>query len=384
MDSNLRKRLVVFAEMLAHRVALTEQWVSAEAVATPARRSRAVIVITVLIGVALLVASSNGSVVRAQTSGLAGEPACRTLTIAATGGAMPRDPATLVLRWLGTASHEIAFRDTVILLDAYYDRPPGAVPLGFTAEDIQRADVIFIGHGHSDHMADAPRVAARTGATVVGDPLTVEQARTMGLPEKQARAVKGGEVLTFKGFTVEAILAHHSVRAPEFLKRVQGAVRDMREAAYGPPTETDKQYAARIATKGVRDSRVTTEGTIAYLFTFDTGFRLLFLDSGGPITEGERKVMQRVGRTDVALVAYQGHYVPARQIEVTLPLVRLFNPAVFLPTHHDAGTAGQVDMAGYPLFMAIRNILPETKSISPMYRSPVCINTRTREVFVGQ
>lgn len=317
-------------------------------------------------------------------SRLANEAACQSLTPAATGGPMPKDSTVVVLRWLGTSSHELAFRDMVILLDAYYDRPPRARPLGFKREDIKRANAIFIGHGHSDHMADAPYVAARTGATVTGGPPTIEQARLMGLPEKQAITVTGGEVQKFDGFTVKAILAHHALRDPQFLEKVRGAVAAMNDAAFGEPTEVDKQYAQQIRGRGTSDPRVVTEGTIAYLFTFGNGFRLLWLDSAGPITEGERKVMQRIGTTDVALVAYQGHYVPARQIEATLPLVKLFHPGVFIPTHHDAGTTSHVDMAGYPLFMAIRHELPETRSISPLYRTPVCFNTETKEVFVGR
>ena len=40
------------------------------------------------------------------------------------------------------------------------------------------------------------------------------------------------------------------------------------------------------------DARVVTEGTIAFLFTFDNGFRLMVRNSGGPITEYERAAMR--------------------------------------------------------------------------------------------
>jgi hypothetical protein len=36
-----------------------------------------------------------------------------------------------------------------------------------------------------------------------------------------------------------------------------------------------------------------------------------------------------------------------------------------------------------PLGLAIRNEFPKTKAIAPLLRTPVCINTVTREVYVG-
>lgn len=312
---------------------------------------------------------------------LAAEPPCQSLTPAAVGGTGPKDPAVMVLRWLGTSAHELAYRDQVMLLDAYYDRGPRTRPLGFKREDVKRANAIFVGHGHFDHVADAPFVAARTGARVFGGPPSIEWARSAGLPERQAIVVKGGEIEKFNGLSVQAILAHHAVLRPE----VGPKFREALELAWGEPTETEKKQEAEVRARGTSDARVITEGTIAYLFSFDNGFRLIWLDSAGPITDGERKVMQQIGRTDVALVAFQGHHLMSNQIAATLPLMKLFNPRVFIPTQHDEVFAGIfLDRATHPLFMAIRDELPETRSISPLYRTPVCINTETKEVFVGR
>ena len=332
--------------------------------------------------IATLLAASQGAAQQSRTDFLQ-EPACQTLQPAATGGAMPKNPAVMVLRWLGAANHEIAYRGQVILLDAYYERTPPARPLGFTRADVNRADAIFIGHGHSDHLADGPFVAQRTGAPLIGARLTTAKAIEMGLPGKQTVTVAGGEIQQFKGFTVEAILARHSVRSPEFTRAADGAWRAMATATGLTRTPEDEQRERQIRV-GVTDPRLADEGTIAYLFSFDDGLRLIYLDSSGPITEGEKKVMQRIGgRTDVAIVAYQGFYVAPRQIEATLPLVKLFHPRVFLPTHHDDTGGYFPDMAIYPLAMAIRDELPGSRSVSPLYRTPICFDTRTKEMYGG-
>jgi hypothetical protein len=36
------------------------------------------------------------------------------------------------------------------------------------------------------------------------------------------------------------------------------------------------------------DPQSTASGTIAYGFTFDTGFKLVWIDSAGPVTDGVR------------------------------------------------------------------------------------------------
>ena len=330
----------------------------------------------------------------APTSALAREPACQSLTPAAVGGPMPKDPAVMVLRWLGTAAHELVYQDQVMLLDAYYERGPRLArvrPLGFKREDVKRATAIFVGHGHFDHVGDAPFVAERTGARVFGGPPTAEWLRSVKLPERQIVAVKGGEVDEFKGLVVESILAHHSAGDPSGPRvgtrpneAAALAVRAAVGAVWGEPTEAERKAEEEVWARGTFDPRISEEGTIAFLFSLANGFRVLYLDSAGPITEGERRVMQRIGRVDVAIVAYQGRPLVQEQVRVTMGLAQLFNPRVFIPTHHDEVVPGTFFfLPTEPLLMAIRDELPETRGIAPLYRTPICIDTKTGEVFVG-
>ena len=41
------------------------------------------------------------------------------------------------------------------------------------------------------------------------------------------------------------------------------------------------------------------------------------------------------------------------------------------------------DMPTNVLFEAFRDQAPDTKGVEPIYRTPVCINTKTDEFFVG-
>jgi L-ascorbate metabolism protein UlaG (beta-lactamase superfamily) len=298
-------------------------------------------------------------------------PACRERAPALTGGPMPPE-GILAIRWLGTTNFELAYGGQVVLLDAYYDRGPRNRPIGFGPKDVKRAAAIFVGHAHFDHMSDAASVGTQTGAQVIGAPTVTETAVSLGLPEKQATTVRGGEVLKYKGFTVEAILARHSTLAPEVLDAFRKAI----AAAAGAPTTEEAAAEAAILKRGTFDPKVITEGTIAYLFTFDNGFKLVFRNSAGPITDAERAVAKRIGKTDVAIVGYIGQYVAKRQIAATLPIIQLYNPRLYLPAHHDEIAGTFVDIGLEPLFMAIEEQLPGTSFASPLYREPVCIDIR--------
>ena len=322
--------------------------------------------------------AGQGCVGARSTSSLPGPSpadaaACRTLTPSAVGGPMP-PASTMVLRWLGTANYELAYGDQVVLLDAYFDRGPRSRPIGVTAEAVRRADLILVGHAHADHIADAAAVARRTHALVVGASSAIQVVQAAGLPIDQTRTVngRGGEVLQFKGFTVEPVLAHHSILQPTVLAKFREAL----AAVDSGPTAAEAAAEAAIDARGSEDPTVGTEGTLAYVITLDTGFRLIWLDSAGPITEEERTLMARIGRTDMAIVAYQGQYLAERQVATTLPLVKLFRPGLYLPAHHDELAGLFLDIGVEPLLMAIRDELPETKAIAPLYRTPVCLSAR--------
>src|SRR5262252_3818887 len=230
----------------------------------------------------------------------AGEPrdrACDARTLASTGGAVPRNPHTLAVRWIGYSNFELVYRGHILLLDAYYDRGSVYPSLGFKAGDIKRADAILIGHGHFDHMSDAAAIGARTGATVVGAPVTTEKLATQPIDPNQVKSVtgRGGELLKFAGFTVEPILARHGEPPANIVGPIDAALKQVAP----PATEQETAEQAAIRQRGTSDKRVIAEGTIAYLITLDDGFRIMYRDSGGRVTEQEKAAMQRVGRVDL-------------------------------------------------------------------------------------
>jgi L-ascorbate metabolism protein UlaG (beta-lactamase superfamily) len=300
------------------------------------------------------------------------DPACHDRRLAAAGGALPRNPHTLAVRWMGYGNFELVHGGHILLLDAYYDRGSLYPPLGVKADDITRADAILIGHGHFDHMSDAAAIGARTGAIVVGAPVTVEKLATQPIDQKQVRTVtgRGGEILKFFGFTVEPILARHGEPPASVVGPIDAALKQVTP----PPTEQENAEQTAIRQRGTSDRRVVAEGTIAYLITLDDGFRIMFRDSGGRITEQETAAMRRVGRVDLALVAVAASYLNTLTVEQALEHVRLYRPDVYMPAHHDAPNAG-LWRAIEPIAEALKADNPDIVIASRAYRDPVCFNT---------
>jgi hypothetical protein len=94
------------------------------------------------------------------------DAACSTAKLASTGGPTPHSPHMLVVRWTAFSNFELAYRDKIILLDAFIDRGSNYPPLGFAAADVKRADVIVIGHGRLIPHRPSPNVTSRTQCTL--------------------------------------------------------------------------------------------------------------------------------------------------------------------------------------------------------------------------
>ena len=333
--------------------------------------------------VAIVLALFAGSSLSAQgaKAAMQQDPACQSLTPVSAGGPAPKDPETVVVRWLGWTNYEVAYRGDVFLLDAYYDRGPRMHPIGVAPADIKKANAIFIGHAHFDHMSDAAAVAKQTGAPVIGASFASEVLMKGGASPRQFKAVRGGEVMQYPGVTVEAALGHHNVIAttvPQGFLEKQAAALEV-ASLQKPLLDAEKQQLDAVRARGSRDPKIADEGVINYLFTFGNGFHLLFADSPGPITDGQRALIQKVPAVDVAMLPY---FDFEAGIPPLVDLVKAFKPSTVFLGHHDA--EGTMKWASnYPAALAIRDASPKTRTMDVIYRTPVCFNAATKEMFVG-
>jgi L-ascorbate metabolism protein UlaG (beta-lactamase superfamily) len=115
------------------------------------------------------------------------------------------------LDWYGCATFRLTIGDLVVFLDAYIDRAPGAPGTGLTADAVDDADWVLVGHSHFDHRWGAERIARNTGATIVGSYESIRIMADLGVPMEQLMPVAGGEPIRLSDdVTVSVFPSQHS------------------------------------------------------------------------------------------------------------------------------------------------------------------------------
>jgi L-ascorbate metabolism protein UlaG (beta-lactamase superfamily) len=305
------------------------------------------------------------------------------------GGAPGPDPDALTIRWYGTSNYELNFRDRVVLLDTFYDRGPRMRGLGFAPDEVVRADAVLIGHPHYDHMSDAAQVARQTGAPVVIHPLGADVLTRDGVDVAQIMSVTGrgqGDVLEFPEFTLRVIHGFHAeLGHPEQQVSLQALIgaRQVWEGDLPPVTAQEEAHAAAVRERGSMAPEVMTEGTMCLVIDID-GYRVVYRDSGGPVSEEERAFFAASPGCDLAIVGFIGRPLVRRQLkEATMPLVETYQPRVVLPCHHDDLYPVFIDLATEPLKMRVHEQLPQAHTIQPVYVEPVTIGLKTGTITQG-
>ena len=124
--------------------------------------------------------------------------ACATVVLAQTPShskvANAQEQTEVQLTYLGNAGWQITDGKTFVLVDPYitqFRHPPSPATTGqptnpqtLIAPDteeidakIRRTDYILVTHGHLDHALDAPYIAKKTGATIIGSETVANLAR---------------------------------------------------------------------------------------------------------------------------------------------------------------------------------------------------------------
>jgi L-ascorbate metabolism protein UlaG (beta-lactamase superfamily) len=230
--------------------------------------------------------------------------------------------------YLGNAGYQIEDGKVVILVDPYISqfRPGGMRPTDFNDKTdpiltpdaagidkrITRADYIFITHSHSDHLLDAPYIAKKTHAVIIGSAGTVRIARVRGVPEDQTITVKGGEDYAFDDFSLRVIPSLHS---PLLKKHYNNG-----------PWAQDVPAHLKMP---IHESAYAEGGSFVYVLRI-AGHQILIMGSMNYI---EREVEGL--RPDIAIV---GSGASRKEIyDYTGRLMRALGcPATVFPTHWDS------------------------------------------------
>lgn len=125
--------------------------------------------------------------------------------------------------WLGVSTLLLEDGETSLMIDGFLSRPsllrcgvtkiapePGTIDRSLRRLGVQELAAVICAHSHYDHAMDAPLVALRTGAELLGSESTANIGRGGGLPEERLRVPASGEPVAYGAFTVTLVESVHS------------------------------------------------------------------------------------------------------------------------------------------------------------------------------
>ena len=239
--------------------------------------------------------------------------------------------AQVEVRWLGVAGFSITSGETTLLHDPFFSRPgilatlfswyrpdeAVLAPLVSTsgrAPELARAAAILIGHSHYDHLGDAPWIAARTGALLVGSRTSVHVAQGYGVAAERTRHADPGDALRVGPFAIRVIESRH---ARVILGRVPF------EGEHVAPVDAPI-HAFSFALGDARYYLVTHE---------PDGLRILITSSADRHPPALAALREEGVAVDLLLAASQG-----RDADYARDLVAALRPRLVVPHHYDAFT----------------------------------------------
>jgi L-ascorbate metabolism protein UlaG (beta-lactamase superfamily) len=142
----------------------------------------------------------------------------------------------VTVRFTGTSTLLFSDGETRWMVDGWFSRPGpfsllfgkvapdlAAIEYGLAANHVDELAAVFVMHSHYDHAMDAPEVARRTGAVLLGSESTANIGRGWGLPELQIQVVADRAPFQLGKFVITPIVSRHFEFAdPEFRERALG------------------------------------------------------------------------------------------------------------------------------------------------------------------
>jgi hypothetical protein len=318
---------------------------------------------------------------------------CGSWTPAMVGGPVAHGKDLLSVRWIEGPNMELTYNNQAIVLSAYFYRGPDFPRKSVDPDKVKRADAIFLGHGHGDHVSDVVKVANQTGAKIYAQKVYIDQLKKVGeVDVNKLVTVQDGDTFYFNGFKVEAVHVHHSGKDlfgegeriyDQVPKAVGDAFNALKGAMYTKSPAQDSwekaspYYAPRVNPPTPTDlGYLMQKDVMGYLFTFGKDFTFFYHDSMNyAVTQQLRDMMARIKKTDIASLAYAGS--PSEYaVPWGMPETILLNPHYVIPNHNWPSH----DMDVNPYAVAIREQIKGASLLSLMPNQVSCFNVKNHKL----
>lgn len=283
----------------------------------------------------------------------------------------------LKMKYLGVAGWEISNDSLTVLVDPYISRlklkgnprfyGEGDERKVFNSDDIYesdtvainkvitKADYILVHHSHTDHLADVPYIAKKTGAVVIGTESTSTILKAYGILQKQLITVKGGEDYQFDDFSVRIIPSIHSAL---------GDKRYFESETYSDPNELNTPLTVGKFVEG---------GSLMFL---------LRIDSHKILTSGSMNFIEREVAGLKPDVLIPGINLSRLEVyKYTERLLKLTGyPKTIIPAHWDNfrlpygfSQEDPIKKKVLPFIEEVKDVMPDANVIIPVHLETIII-----------
>lgn len=231
------------------------------------------------------------------------------------------------IRWLGFACFEIVLPSKKsILTDPYLDDSFSA-PI--KAKDIERADYIFITHGHFDHVLDVGKIVARCQSMIY---CTQEVANALEIhlqvPSSRLQPVAPGEKLVFEDLEVLVVKGMHPELSVLF-EHITGRKPEPALSAEQIAVEMMEAFPDRGLPDDISDLMRKFPGGEQLNFIFQTLGNLRIYDFG---SYPHKDLLPIAGESRAQIILLQ--VVPGFEVEAA-EIVFHANSSLVIPQHHE-------------------------------------------------
>ncbi len=209
--------------------------------------------------------------------------------------------------WIGHASVKVEADGKIFFFDPWLQGNPVCK---MTLEDVTKADVVCVTHGHDDHIGDSLAIVKKTGAVLICSPEVGIYAHKKGIEyDKHSYPLNIGGSWTGSGCTITATNALHTseILGDEF--RQDGTV-------------------------------VPGSGAMGYVLSLSGGLAIYYAGDTGVF--GDMALIRELYAPEVAILPVGGKYnMGIREAAFACALLQ---SRLFLPIHHGTFPNQQADI----------------------------------------
>ena len=192
--------------------------------------------------------------------------------------------SALKFRWINGQCFEFQFPNgKTLITDPWYqcEGPMGAkCPPGFTTEDLEGGDYLFVNHGHGDHTANIQDVVDRFHSTVISHSANcMELAKAFSIPLTSIYPVDFEGTYYFDGFIMETHHGTHHKQPSDYKTTLE------RTAKMGMPGTPDLNALGGMF-------------NMNFILTTDQGMRIAFI---GGDDDGMLKRLQGKNKPNIVI-----------------------------------------------------------------------------------